>query len=169
MPEIPASFQDSADQIQAAVFKLCRLWNVEEIQGEIKVEFCGRLTRSLGRTLSSQKTIRLNMELCTTLKDYLDEVICHELAHVVTVHQHGPSSRPHGEEWRNLVRLAGYEPSVRMQVNGQVPPRKVPKKYKHYCPVCHLQRISRTKITRWRCSECVANGLTGQLQTEEMA
>lgn len=168
MPEISASFQDSAEQIQAVITKLCRLWNVEEIQDQIKVEFSRRLTRSLGRTQPSQKLIRLNVELQSNLKDYLDEVICHELAHVVTVHQHGISSRPHGEKWRNLVRLAGYEPSVRMQVNGQGSTRKESKRYRHYCPVCHTKRISRTMISRWRCPECVANGLAGELQIEEM-
>jgi SprT protein len=112
--------------------------------------------------------IRLNSELYATLNDYLDEVICHELAHIAAVHLHGPSIKPHGHEWQKLVRLAGYEPSIRLRVDGQKTVGNAPRKYKHYCPVCHSQRTSRTQMTRWRCTACVANGISGELQIEEM-
>jgi predicted SprT family Zn-dependent metalloprotease len=158
-----------ANQIRAFIDGFCGAWGVKGIQDDIKVEFSTRLTRSLGRTQPLQKIIRLNPELCTTLKSRLEEVICHELAHVVSVHQYGSSIKPHGEEWQSLVRSAGYKPSVRMYLNGQTFPRKPLKSYKHYCPVCYSQRIGRTRVTRWRCTECVTNGLSGELKIEEIA
>jgi SprT protein len=169
MPNISSPNEHTAGQIRASILKFCALWRVEEIQDDIQVEFSTRLTRSLGRTQPLRKVIRLNRELCTTLNDYLNEVICHELAHIAAVHLHGPSIKPHGEEWQSLVRLAGFEPSIRLRVNGQSTTGKAPRRYKHYCPVCHSQRIGRTRMTRWRCSACVANGLSGELQIEEMA
>jgi len=156
------------NQIKASIDRFCVAWGVEEIQNDIQVEFSARLTRSLGRTQPLQKVIRLNTELSTTLTDHLEEVICHELAHIAAVHQHGTSIKPHGEEWQKLVRSVGYEPSVRMYVNGQASPRKLLKSYKHYCPVCHFQRIGRTRMKRWRCAECVANGLSGELKITEI-
>jgi len=157
------------EEIRTSILKFCKLWDVEEIQDEIQVEFSTRLTHSLGRTQPLQKIIRLNTELRTTLNDHLEEVICHELAHVAAVYQHGASLKPHGKEWQALVMLAGYEPSVRMKVNGQASPSKVSRRYKHLCPVCHSQSIGRTRMTRWRCPECVANGLSGELEIEELA
>jgi predicted SprT family Zn-dependent metalloprotease len=158
-----------ANQIKASIDRFCGAWGVEEIRNDIQVEFSTQLTRSLGRTQPLQKVIRLNTELCTTLNDHLDEVVCHELAHIAVVYQHGVSIKPHGEEWQNLVRSVGYEPTVRMYVNSQASPGKLLKSYRHYCPVCHSQRIGRTRITGWRCTECVANGLSGELKIEKIA
>jgi len=155
-------------ELRASILKFCSLWDVEELQGDIHVEFSTRLTRSLGRTQPLKKIIRLNRKLRTTLNDHLEEVICHELAHIAAVHQHGDSIRPHGEQWQNLVRMAGYEPSIRIQVNGQTCSGKSTGRYKHQCPVCHSQHIGRTRMTRWRCTECVANGLSGELEIEEL-
>jgi predicted SprT family Zn-dependent metalloprotease len=169
MPNTAPPNLHRAGQIRASILKFCGLWGVEEIQDDIQVEFSSRLTRSLGRTQPLRKVIRLNNELRTTLNGHLEEVICHELAHVATVHLYGPSIKPHGEEWQTLVRLAGFEPSIRLWVDGQWTRDRAPRRYKHYCPVCHSQRIGRIRMTRWRCSACVANGLAGELQIEEMA
>lgn len=168
MPKVLSPSEQSAAQIRASVLRFCALWGVEEIQDDILVEFSTRLTRSLGRTQPLRKVIRLNRGLCTTLNNYLDEVICHELAHIAAVHLHGPSIKPHGEEWKALVRMAGFEPSIKLQVIVEASIGKAPKSYKHYCPVCHSQRIGRTRMTRWRCAACAANGLSGELLIEEI-
>jgi SprT protein len=141
---------------------------VEDLQDSIGVEFTVRFTRSLGRTQPAQKMIRLSAELNTTLNEYLEEVLCHELAHIASVHLHGTSIKPHGMEWQELVRVAGYEPSIRLHIDGHGSIVKAPKRYKHYCLVCRSQRISRKRMTRWRCEACVANGLSGELQIEEL-
>ena len=155
-------------QIEATVLKYCALWSVEEIQDDVTVLFSSRLTRSLGKTQPVRKVIRLNTQLCTTLNPYLEEVICHELAHVVATHLYGPSIRPHGEEWKALMRSAGFEPNVRLHVANHFTKRKPQRKFRHYCPVCQSERMSRTRMTRWRCEACVADGLSGELQIEEI-
>ena len=43
------------EEIRAPILEFCKLWNVEEIQDEIQVEFSTRLTHSLGRTQPLQK------------------------------------------------------------------------------------------------------------------
>jgi predicted SprT family Zn-dependent metalloprotease len=168
MPTVISTSARSADQIRDSILKYCRLWGIETIQDDIQIEVSKRLTRSLGRTQPLKKIIRINAELCTTLNEYLEEVICHELAHIASVHQHGTAIKPHGEEWKALVSLAGFEPSVRLQVDSESAISKPPKKYKHYCPVCHSKRVGRRRMMRWRCKVCVTSGLSGQLQIEEM-
>ena len=169
MPSISSPSEKTADRIRASILELCALWRVEEIQDEIRIAFSSRLTRSLGRTQPKLKVIRLHNELCTSLNSYLDEVMCHELAHVVAVHLHGTSVKPHGKEWQELVRLAGFEPTVRLHVDDHASQIKPLKKYSHYCPVCHSERVARIRMTRWRCKVCVADGLSGELQIEEIA
>lgn len=168
MPNVISTPAGSADQIRDSVLKYCNLWGIEDIQDEIQIEVSKRLIRSLGRTQPLLKIIRLNTELCATLNEFLDEVICHELAHIASVHQYGASIKPHGKEWRALVCLAGFEPSVRLSVDNGSEIGKPLKKYIHHCPVCHSQRIGRKRMTRWRCKSCVASGLSGELQIEEM-
>jgi SprT protein len=169
MPSVAAPSTISAAKIEALILKFCALWGVEEIQDDIQLQFSTRFTRSLGRTQPRNKVIRLNSELCTELSDFLDEVICHELAHVAAVHLHGDSIKPHGEEWSALVRLAGFEPYIRLQVNGKSSIGKARRSFRHYCLVCHSERIGRMRMTRWRCKACVASGLSGELQIEEIA
>jgi len=168
MPGLPSPGGQNAAQTRAPILKFCALWGVIEIQDEVQVEFSRRLTRSLGRSQPLKKVIRLNSELSTKLNDLLEEVICHELAHVAAVHLHGDSIKPHGEEWKALVRMAGFEPSIKLRVIGEASVEKARKRYKHICPVCHSHQISRTRMTRWRCRACVASGLPGELQIEEI-
>lgn len=169
MPNVPTPSGKSAGRVRASIRKFCGLWGVEEIQDEVQVEYSTRITRSLGRTQPLKKVIRLNGELSTTLNDLLDEVICHELAHIAAVHLHGDSIKPHGEEWKKLVRLAGFEPSIQLHVILESSTGKASRSYRHYCPVCHSQRIGRIRMTRWRCKACAESGLPGELQIEEIA
>jgi predicted SprT family Zn-dependent metalloprotease len=41
-------------------------------------------------------------------------VLCHELAHLAARERHGDRIRPHGPEWKALMRAAGYEPKTRL-------------------------------------------------------
>ncbi len=168
MPKIASSTRQSAGQIKAIINKYCSLWHVDEIQDEIQIVFSKRLTRSLGRTQPLQKVIRLNVRLLNDLNSYLEEVICHELAHVAATHISGPSIKPHGKEWQKLVCQTKYEPTIKLMVKDSRLTSKPRKRFKHSCLVCHSERIARTKMTRWRCKTCVENGLSGQLKIEEI-
>ena len=146
--------------------KFCAIWDVAEIADEIQVSFSNRITRSLGRTQPASKIVRLNPRLITSKRDVFKAVVCHELAHIAAQHLHGGSIRPHGREWQALVRAAGHEPCVQMEVELGITPVKQDKCYTHYCPVCHTRRTAKKQMKRWRCGECVANGLSGILEIE---
>ena len=97
----------------------------------------------------------------------LQEVLCHEMAHLAARELHGRNVRPHGPEWKALMTSAGFEPRTRLpSPNGAPRPgrrRRAPYVYVHRCPVCQLLRPARRLMSRWRCAACVASGLEGRL------
>ena len=40
---------------------------------------------------------------------------------------------------------------------------------RHFCPVCHFERIAKRRVANWRCPECRAIGLPGRLHVEQMS
>jgi predicted SprT family Zn-dependent metalloprotease len=155
-------------EIGPVVSRLCELWGIESIEDEITIEFSSRLTRSLGRTEPTKKIVRLNPDLLASLSKHLEEVLCHEIAHIATVQKYGESPLPHGKEWQSLVRQAGFEPSTRMYVSSGKPRRLLIKRFRHKCLTCFTERIAKTRMNRWRCSGCVKNGMDGELMIEEV-
>ena len=97
----------------------------------------------------------------------LPEVLCHEAAHVAVYEIFGSSCRPHGPEWAELVRKAGFLPRLRIGVSTEESKdRKNETKnrsYEHRCPVCQFVRYARHPNRRWRCADCCAAGLDGKL------
>jgi predicted SprT family Zn-dependent metalloprotease len=166
MNDLAPDIETSEVDISSLTSVLFKLWNVENIFEEVQIHWSKRLSRALGRTQPVAKLIRLNPQLKSCSNDLLEEVLCHELAHIAAHHLHGESIRPHGPEWQALVRAAGYEPSVRIEVDLGLTPLAQSKCYTHHCPVCHTKRTAKKPMKRWRCSECVTNGLSGILEIE---
>lgn len=55
--------------------------------------------------------VRYNAELLVRhTTTFLAQTVPHETAHVVVFHLHGPHPRPHGHEWRAVMRLFGAKP-----------------------------------------------------------
>ena len=50
---------------------------------------------------------------------HLEEVIAHEVAHLVCWWRHG-RTRPHGAEWQAIMVEAGHEPRVRLTADDVV-------------------------------------------------
>jgi SprT protein len=93
-------------------------------------------------------------------------VLCHELAHLAVHRLHGRSAKPHGPEWRALMQAAGYPPvtSLCRVVTDQSADRRLsPSQFEHRCPVCQMVRLARRRVSAWRCANCVAAGLPGEL------
>lgn len=88
-------------------------WSVPDLAERTTVSFTGRMSRSLGRCALRTGEIRLNAALLDGPEAALLEVVCHEAAHAATFILHGPKARPHGREWKALMRAAGYDPVVR--------------------------------------------------------
>jgi predicted metal-dependent hydrolase len=115
--------------IHRALRDWCHLWGIEEMAPEISVEFSSRMTRSLGRCYADRKLIRIAQFVREESDALVQEVLCHEAAHIAAHHLYGSSIRPHGPEWKSLMLKAGYPPSVRYRrASLIVPPARVPKR-----------------------------------------
>lgn len=144
------------------------LWKLPTLPDEIQVTCDKRLSRSLGRCHPDKGSIRLHPGVLDGPESLLLEVVCHEAAHVAVNRLHGRSVRPHGPEWAHLVRVAGFEPRVRMNPAGlpasckkALRPRTL---YRHRCRVCGATRTARRPVRRWRCRACHEAGLDGRLE-----
>ncbi len=167
LEEVPSSVLEVAEQWLG---EWARLWKLPKRETPITVEFSNRLRSSLGRSYPQRGLIRLHTQLCSSdnegkEKVALREVLCHEAAHIAVFSIHGSDARPHGAEWQNLVRLAGFEPRVRAvsdvspAVARDAGETILP--VEHRCPVCHAVRFGRRRMRSWRCAECVSVGLDG--------
>ena len=153
--------------IRRAVLKWGRQWNTPGLAQGLSVEYSERLKRSLGRCFPSRARILLHSSLRSTSRKRLLEVLCHEVAHVATYQLHGRDVRPHGLEWSALVTAAGFSARARANCDVVLPPRRSqsrrPLTVEHLCPVCLSRRLARRAVPQWRCAECIAAGLDGEL------
>jgi len=144
------------------------LWKALGLETRVSVSFSRRLRCSLGRCVPARGIVRLSMRLLRSRPELLDEVLCHEVAHVAAYELYGRRARPHGREWAALMRAAGFEPRVRAPWRHDVveaaaarPRRGL--RYEHRCPICQAGRLARRPVRQWRCAACVRAGLDGQL------
>jgi predicted SprT family Zn-dependent metalloprotease len=156
----------SRNDLTAVITRWATLWGVPGISRRIEVIFSDRLRRSLGRCVPAKGIVRLNARL-QLVPALLVEVLCHEVAHVAAYELHGQRCRPHGREWKALMRTAGFEPSVRARPTDIAPAPRPPSHraltFEHRCPVCQAVRLARRPVPQWRCAVCVRDGLDGRL------
>jgi predicted SprT family Zn-dependent metalloprotease len=154
--------------IQGWVRSWLELWQVGELAGGIALEFNRRMTRSLGRCRPDRAEIRLAHWVLEAPQSILCEVLCHELAHAACWHAHGAGTRPHGTEWKRMMRSAGFEPRGKLPVEDLPSALRVHTRsrlpWEHRCPKCDAHRNARREMPHWRCSRCAASGGDGQLQ-----
>ena len=151
-----------SDRIRAKSAEYFLLWGRPELASSVIIQFSARLRSSLGRTRVDVRRVRLNPLLANANEQLLDEVLCHEIAHIVVYERFGTSVKPHGPEWAALVRQAGFEPRLRVNVGGEKP-STAGQRFEHLCPVCQTTRYAKRSMTRWRCGSCVDAGLEGKL------
>jgi len=113
--------QDAPHHLLAAVPRWAEAWGVPGLESRLSVYFSTRMSRSLGRCHPERKLIRLASWLREAPDVLLAEVLCHEVAHVAVHELHGRDCRPHGIEWKTLMRTAGYQARTRIPEN-QLPP-----------------------------------------------
>lgn len=140
-------------------------WSTPDLPTSVSITFSPRLRTSLGRCRPDMGRITLHQSLALEAADHLPVVLCHELAHVVAFRRHGASIAPHGLEWRALVKQAGFDSAVTLPGAPTQDHATASRRlgYAHTCPTCHTRRLARRPVSRWRCAECVAAGLPGDL------
>ena len=108
-------------RIAGELRRLARVYDDERVLS-ISVRTSRRLTASLGRAHLSRGEVVLTEALLESR--HLEEVVTHEIAHVVAFWRHG-RIRPHGAAWKELVRVAGHTPIVSMApLDFRLPPRR---------------------------------------------
>jgi len=125
-----------------------------------------RLTRSWGRAQPALGRVSIHPALIRPRFGLLQQVLCHEAAHVAAYLLYGPDVRPHGPEWRELVVRAGHDPALRLpgpDVAARQKSATSTPRYRHRCPVCQMIRVAKRRVPAWRCASCVAGGFEGRL------
>jgi predicted SprT family Zn-dependent metalloprotease len=168
MRETPASGNARGDRLpgflKARLEHWQKLWGIPELITRLHVRFSPRLRATWGRTLPARGTITLAESLATGPRERLEEVLCHEAAHVAVHMKYGRSARPHGHEWAAFVKAAGFAPVRALRAAVPSPPRVHPRAlYEHRCTVCQSRRLARRPVPAWRCAECVSVGLAGAM------
>lgn len=149
------------------IAKWAHHWGLPELPGRVTISVSTRMRVSLGRCAPRAGTIRIASFLLGGPEDLLEEVLCHELAHVAVVQLHGPRCRPHGREWRALMLAAGRTPRARIPAAEfeRLVPLHAGKRvmWEHRCPVCRASRVAGRPVQEWRCARCQRIGLRGRL------
>jgi predicted SprT family Zn-dependent metalloprotease len=147
------------------------LWGESELQDCFTLCYNPRLRATIARWVIASNRLEIGARFFELRRDHR-EILCHELAHAAAVRRHGRAVRPHGPEWRELVRKAEYEPNVHRVSDrtSHAAPRgiRAPLAYEHRCPVCQSVRYGRKPVKSWRCVECVNAGLPGHLTIRVM-
>jgi predicted SprT family Zn-dependent metalloprotease len=128
-----------------------------------------RLRTTLARWIPPEDVIQVSPAAAERGQNVLRQIVAHEAAHVVVWDRYGRRVRPHGPEWVELMRSAGTEPRAALMRCGERYHRNAPNfRFRHFCPVCHFERIAKRRVASWRCPECHAIGLPGRLNVEQI-
>jgi len=161
--------QDLLLKRAARIVRRCaRRWNVAQLlQTPPTIKVSTRLKRRLAVASPLKNRVHFNVCLLECDIGFIEEIVCHEVAHLVAYLIHGPRIKPHGKEWRELVIAAGHRPVVRYKTlswsqsgAASVSPKTM---YVHTCPACHFSRRAKRAMRQWRCPVCRALGLEGHL------
>lgn len=155
------------NRVLRALNSWCENWDTPDIPKTVIFSFSSRLSRTLARCHPLQNRIVVRADLALAPYRLLAEVLCHELAHLATYRLHGPNAKPHGKEWQELVRRAGFEPRIRIQnasAGNVMKKRRIsPAIFEHRCHICQIVRVSRRPVLNWRCAACLDAGLEGAM------
>jgi len=154
----------------ALLYELAALWELPELPERVSIVTSGRLRTSLGLYDPGLRQVRLAAFLEHGDDALFREVVVHELAHaaVHVMSARGRRPRPHGREWKQLMRAAGQYPRVRMPreiVQALLPESALRKRarWAHDCPVCGIAHEAGRPMRRWRCRACMEAGRSGVL------
>ncbi len=161
--QIPAEIDKLVDDLYAG-------WELGAPPEDLTITVSTRMKTALGRCRPERPEIRLAAFLLDGPPALLQEVLCHEVAHLAVHSRYGGTARPHGPEWRSFMVRAGFEPRLHIPTDRPRPPRarKEPAVWAHRCPVCRMTRMAHRRVPQWRCASCLEHGLGGELVIERV-
>lgn len=160
----------TAARLRAAIERWSAEWALPDLPDAVVIDLNRRLRTRVGRYCPDRHRIELGPRFLS-LRSRKAEVLAHELAHAAVRRRYSRNCKPHGPEWKSLMRAAGFEPMLRMRVPPTPTTATSPGdtvRYQHRCPVCQMTRWARKPVTAWRCRSCAAAGLPGLLVIERV-
>jgi predicted SprT family Zn-dependent metalloprotease len=147
--------------------RLSKKWKLPNLYwSDLQLEWSPRLKKSLGIAYPGKRLARFNCLLKLDEYSYLlDEVVCHELAHLVAYDHEKKYLANHNSVWKELMTEAGFEPRLGLSIDDLRPVSMKQNRvlYAHTCPVCHASRASLKPNPSWICIGCRNVGFDGKL------
>jgi len=119
--------------------------------------------RTAGKASYQKWTIKINLVLLKeNWDDMINQTLPHEIAHLVAWHVYGQCIKPHGREWKSIMRAFGKKPSrchALDTTNSAVRTMARVFTYKCICDISHDLTIIRHRRQQsgranYRCSKC---------------
>jgi len=113
--------------------------------------------KTAGIADSRKNLIKLNKDLLSiesNTKEITENTVAHELAHLIVGRLY-PLAKPHGSEWKRVMKVLGETPSVTH--NMELPILKFTHLYACKCSEYQLSNIRHKKVqkgTKYRCTKC---------------
>jgi SprT protein len=161
------------DRLFQDLERWCQAWGLPQLPHQIEIKFSHRLRRAVGRCHTRKRRITLSgLLLLAENQALLTETLCHEVAHLAAYHLHGSRIKPHGREWKSLLKAAGFEPQATVRaekvhgLEALLATRQ--QRYEYRCPVCQVAHVLRAKNSRFRCRACRQAGRPGHLHITKL-
>jgi SprT protein len=155
--ELPRLRKRARELTEQYVGRAAAIWPAAA--GGVEVSFALR-GQTAGDACGHTGRIRYNEDLLVRYGDrFLEEIVPHEVAHVVVARAFRGRCRPHGEEWREVMRTFGA-PARSCHAFETVPARRMKRiPYRCLCPDPHLltlraHRRIRRGHAEYRCRLC---------------
>lgn len=142
-----AALEERAQELLDQWFAL-DLWPIE-------IVWHAKMRTRAGVAWLDERRIELNPNLLRAHPERIDEILAHELAHLVVWARHGRDADPHGPEWRGLLELVGIPATRYHGIDvGAVRTRRRRFYYLHVCQACASWWIARRVRRDRHCSRC---------------
>lgn len=114
-----------------------------EIRFDLRGRAAGLARLGPGRAGLLRYNARL---LADNAAEFLAQTVAHEVAHLVAFHLHGPRIRPHGPEWRAVMRLFGVPAGRCHRFPVDQPYRRLTR-HLYHCP-CRTHELTSIRHNR---------------------
>jgi SprT protein len=94
------------------IINACNICNMPEMAKEISLRFTNRMTRTGGTATYKSNLIKISIPYWIhATEEERTNTIYHEICHLLAKNKYSYKIKPHGWEWRDLMRKCGQMPS----------------------------------------------------------